>query len=269
MSSNQNVLVLGSKGVIGSALVSLLQKKEYDVTEWDIKIDATHDLSNPLNNPALLRVVSEADFVFFLAFDVGGSKFISEPSVDFMNRNTQIMANTFSALPGKNFIFASSTMSNMGVPYGTLKLIGQHYTELLGGISARFWNVYGPEEYGKRSHVITDFIQQYLTTGRITMLTDGSESRQFLHADDCAECLEIMLQNYDKMRPVVDITSFQWTSISTVANLICDDVHVSTIAEDSHTKVNEPEDFILSFWSPRVSLKEGIAQILEKQKSCF
>ena len=65
MSSNQNVLVLGSKGVIGSALVSLLQKKEYDVTEWDIKIDATHDLSNPLNNPALLRVVSEADFVFF------------------------------------------------------------------------------------------------------------------------------------------------------------------------------------------------------------
>ena len=53
-------------------------------------------------------------------------------------------------------------------------------------ISVRFWNVYGPQKYGERSHVITDFIHKLRTTGLITMMTSGEEKRQFLHTEDCA-----------------------------------------------------------------------------------
>lgn len=258
------VLVLGSRGVIGTALVSHLRREGHVVTEWDIKIDVKHDLSNSLNNSSLETVVSRNDFVFFLAFEVGGAKFITNPSVDLLSRNSAIMANTFNSLTkDTKFIFASSTMSNMGVPYGTLKLIGQHYTKLLGGISARFWNVYGAEEFGERSHVITDFIHQSKTTGNIRMLSSGCEERQFLHARDCAVCLEIMMRRFSEMRDIVDVTSFQWTSIRTIAEMICENVTAVQVGTNSHTQRNEPDEYILSFWRPQISLKEGIAELLD------
>lgn len=257
------VLVLGSRGVIGKALVSHLRREGHVVTEWDIKIDVKHDLSNSLNNPRLESVVSNNDFIFFLAFEVGGAKFITNPSVDLLSRNSSIMANTFNSFTkGTKFIFASSTMSNMGVPYGSLKLIGQHYTKLLGGVSARFWNVYGAEEFGERSHVITDFIHQTKTTGNIRMLTSGCEERQFLHARDCAECLEIMMRRISEMRDIVDVTSFEWTSIRSIAEMICENITAMQDGMNSHTQRNEPAEYILNFWRPRISLKEGIAELL-------
>ena len=256
------VLVLGSRGVIGKALVSQLQIKGHDVTEWDCRIDVKHDLSNSSNNHGLQNVISQSDFVFFLAFDIGGSKFITNPTVDFLSRNSVIMANTFNSLTNKKFIFASSTMSNMGVPYGTLKLVGQHYTKLLNGVSARFWNVYGMEEYGERSHVITDFIHQYKSTGKISMLSSGSEYRQFLHARDCAECLEVMMCNFSELPDIVDVTSFEWTSIRAVAELICQEISGKPDGIDSHTEMNEPGEYILKLWRPSISLTEGIAELL-------
>ena len=59
------------------------------------------------------------------------------------------MLNTFSYLEkySNPFIFASTRMSNMNhSPYGTLKRIGEHYTNILGGHIVRFWNTYGIEK---------------------------------------------------------------------------------------------------------------------------
>jgi len=260
------VLVLGSRGVIGKALVSHLHRKGHDVTEWDIRIDVKHDLSNTLNNPGLQSVISNSDFVFFLAFEVGGAKFITKPTVDFLRRNSLIMSNTFSLLENKRFIFASSTMSNMGVPYGTLKLVGQQYTKLLSGITVRFWNVYGVEDHGLKSHVITDFIHQFKSTGKISMLSSGSEERQFLHARDCAECLEVIMCNFSEMPDIVDVTSFEWTSIRAVAELICGEISAEPDGTDSHTAKNEPNAHILKFWRPCISIKEGITELMKESE---
>ena len=74
------------------------------------------------------------------------------------------MKNTFGELRRTKtpFVFASSQMYNMDNVYGTLKFLGEHYTRILGGLSVRFWNVYGPEEINEKSHVIPDFIDQYV-----------------------------------------------------------------------------------------------------------
>ena len=73
----QNVLVLGSSGQIGSSLTKLLREhKKYRVIECDIVCEEKHDLrkkSNFLNQSFL-----EADFVYFLAYDVGGSKYLKD-----------------------------------------------------------------------------------------------------------------------------------------------------------------------------------------------
>ncbi len=65
-------LILGSEGQIGGHLQDYLRNKGHSVTEFDIEITSDHDLRKQ-NNKELHHALKYADFVFFLAFDVGGS----------------------------------------------------------------------------------------------------------------------------------------------------------------------------------------------------
>ena len=163
------ILVLGSEGIIGNGLCKKLKTLGHEVSGWDILLGPEQDLR--ISAPDM----SSFDFVFFLAYDIGGSKYLINKTTSFINNNMKIMINTFDELEksGTPFIFASSQMQNMDHPYGTLKRIGENYTTILGGLSIRFWNVYDYEEVSVKSHVIPDFIKQFINTGRIKLLTDG------------------------------------------------------------------------------------------------
>ena len=67
-------LVLGSSGQIGSPLVEFLRARDHEVYTLDIAEDRTEDL-RLAHNELLLKYAAQADFVFFLAFDVGGAKY--------------------------------------------------------------------------------------------------------------------------------------------------------------------------------------------------
>lgn len=263
------VLILGSSGVVGSALSTHLKRRGHDVTDWDIALSPKHDLSNPTNTVHLKRAIDESDFVWFLAYDVGGSKYLQDMTIDFMNRNCAIMMHTFSLLRGKKFVFASSQMQNMmDNAYGVLKCLGEHYTKTIGGLSMRFWNVYGNEPVGEKSHVIPDFIHQARTgDGCIRMLTDGEEARQFLYTTDCSKCLEVIMDKYDEIlatgRASVDVTNHVWTKIKDVAELIAPGRVVANEGKKDATQTirNEPDDFMLRYWKPEISLAEGIKAI--------
>ena len=259
------VLVLGSEGIIGNALSKYLESMNHEVIRWDIKISHEHDMSNFTNTRKLKSVIDVADFVYFLAYDIGGAKYISNAGMDFVNRNTMIMLNTFNLLENKKFIFASSTMYNMSHVYGTLKRLGEHYTTLLGGLSTRFWNVYGYEESSEKSHVIADMIHKWKQNGYIDLMTSGEEERQFLHTDDCAKALTRLMENYDevvKTETSVDITNFEWIKIKDVAKFICDDVRVTDIKVTTHDRKNEPRYFILKYWKPETHLRNSINSFL-------
>lgn len=257
------VLVLGSSGVIGRSLSIHLKNIGHEVLDWDIQIDPSHDLSNPENKENLRNIINSVDFVYFLAYDVGGSKYLSNICNDFINNNLMIMINTFDCLKNKKFIFASSQMQNMYNAYGALKQIGEHYTHSMGGISTRFWNIYGPELFSEKSHVIPDFIHNFKTNGKIELLTNGTEERQFLYTTDCAKCLTIIMDKYDeiyKERKCIDITSFEWKTIMDIARMIApEDVISSSEYKDiTQTIKNEPDTFILKYWKPEIDLKVGI-----------
>jgi nucleoside-diphosphate-sugar epimerase len=259
------VLVLGSEGLIGTALCKHLEKCGHVVIHWDIKLSDDHDMSNNLNNDKLGTVINNSDFIFFLAYDVGGAKYIWDVDIEFLNRNMMIMTNTFNLLKSKKFIFASSTMYNMDNLYGKLKCIGEHYTSALHGLSVRFWNVYGKEEVSQKSHVITDIIHKYKTNGYIDLMTDGEEDRQFLYVDDCAKCLISTMNSYDQIikdEKSIDITSFESIKIKDVAKMICDDVRIGDKKMNTHDRTNKPRRTILKYWNPEVSLREGIAYLL-------
>lgn len=273
MKKYNNVLVLGSSGQIGFHLCKFLKSKNYNVIEFDL---INNDYEDLRINGVLDEILPSVDFVFFLAYDVGGSKYLKdkEKTYSFIDNNSKIMVNTFESLDKHNtpFIFASSQMSNMVYSsYGVLKLLGEYYTKSLNGVIVKFWNVYGVEHDEEKSHVITDFIKMSFN-GLIEMRTDGEESRQLLFADDCSEALEIIMNNYDNIdrEKSLDITSFEWIKILEVAKIVSNINNSSYILGNSYDlqkdKQNEPSDYILNFWNPKTNLIEGIKKIINEMK---
>lgn len=275
---NVKYLVLGSHGQIGEGLCSFLDSLNMEYESMDIVKDSSHDLRIK-TNPVLEKKIKECDFVFFLAFDVGGARYLAkyQHTFEFFHNNILIMSNVFELLEkyNKKFIFASSQMSNMSYsPYGVTKAVGERYTDALGGLTVKFWNVYGPERDLEKAHVITDFILKAKNHRLIDMMTDGTEVRQFLHVEDCSRCLLTLAEKYvilDKSREY-HITSFKWNSILDIAETIAQHFPGTSIvpAEAKDTvqkdKRNEADPYILEFWHPQIDIKEGISQIIKEIK---
>lgn len=266
-------LVIGSSGQIGLALTDCLKhKNDSYVMTFDIVEDKWMDLRIPGRIDYFMK---HTDFVFFLAFDVGGSTYLKtyQNTYDFLGNNTKIIVNTFSALKeyNKPFIFASSQMSNMTFSsYGVLKSLGEHYTKVLKGLIVKFWNVYGIENDPNKTHVITDFIKMALNDGKINMRTNGQEERQFLYANDCAEALYVLSKQYDMIgsNDNIHVTSFKWLKILDVANVIAHTVgNVSVVPGQQIDTIqngqrNEPDPYILDIWKPKTSISTGINEMV-------
>lgn len=277
------VLILGSSGQIGAYLTEYLRKKDYEVIEYDKNIGPQYNLT-AIPSTWLESCIKKADFVFFLAFDVGGSRYLKkyQHTFDFINNNTRLMANVFGLLEKhhKRFVFASSQMSNMSYsPYGVMKRVGELYTTSLKGLTVKFWNVYGIEKDADKAHVITDFIHKGFKLGEFEMLTDGTEERQFLYAEDCCEALETIMLNYKDFKPTDDlhVTSFHSTSIKEIASIIQGcfnrieryDVKIKPgLAKDSvqMDKRNEASNFIHSWWLPKTGIEAGIHKVFNEIK---
>lgn len=265
-------LVLGSSGQVGYHLVKELKQQNQEVLTFDIVESLDQDL-RIYNNDLLEQKIQECDFIHFLAFDIGGSVYLAkyQNSFDFISNNMKIMNNTFDLIKkyNKPFIFASSQMSNMSYStYGVLKAIGERYTEALGGIVVKFWNVYGYEQDKNKSHVITDFISMANEYKTIHMRTDGDEVRQFLYGDDCAECLIILSEKYDVIErdKQLHITSFKWDSINTIAEVVQQLTQCKIVKGENKDTVqldkrNEPDPYILNFWKPKTELRDGIKKV--------
>ena len=110
------ITILGSSGQIGAYLTEYLRNKGHDVTEFD-KSNASWQDMTMIPNSSLRSAISQSDFVFFLAFDVGGSRYLKkyQHTFDFVNNNTRLMANAFGLLEkyDKPFVFASSQMLSL------------------------------------------------------------------------------------------------------------------------------------------------------------
>ena len=278
------ITVLGSSGQIGAYLTDYLRDKGHDVIEFDKVNNDNHDLTI-IPNTYLENVIQNSDFVFFLAFDVGGSRYLKkyQHTFQFIDNNTRLMANAFGLLEkyNKRFVFASSQMGNMGYsPYGVMKRVGELYTTTLKGLTVKFWNVYGVEKDHEKSHVITDFIRRGFEEGEFEMLTDGTEERQFLYAEDCCEALETIMEHYTDFKPEdpLHITSFRQSSIKEVSEIILGqfnligkyDVKIKPgLAKDSVQldKRNEADTYITGWWMPKTSLDQGISKVFEAMKN--
>jgi len=237
-------LVIGSEGFIGRTFCEYLSYYD-DVVRFDLV----------LGDDARWQRLPQADKVYFLAWDVGGAKYLYDPRTqrDQLEWNTALLNNVMPQLDAP-FVFASSQLAGDGSVYGTLKLLGEQWTALLGGTSVRLWNVYGPhEQMTRRSHVVSDFFEQ-AKTGTILMWTTGEERRQFVHIDDVCEALRTATGQGD-------VTTGVWTSVVELAHLIAAHYGAQVVPgrEKGRTQPHTPD--ILPGWTAKVSLEEGLRRM--------
>ena len=279
------VTILGSSGQIGAYLTEYLRNKGHEVIEFDKNFDEKHDMT-VIPNIKLHGAIHQSDFVFFLAFDVGGSHYLKkyQHTFKFLDNNARMMVNAFEYIQkyNKPFVFASSQMSNMSYsPYGVMKRVGELYTKSLNGLIVKFWNVYGIENDMEKAHVITDFIVKGFETGNIDMMTDGTEEREFLYAEDCCEALETVMQEYTAFTSSdeLHITSGISTSILEIAQNIQSlfkeigkevDVSPSPSKDEVQKDArNVPDPYIRKWWEAKTSITDGIKKVFTEMKKNY
>jgi nucleoside-diphosphate-sugar epimerase len=279
MFKKKQILILGSRGQIGTHLLNYLNKR-YLVKGIDIVNSSKEDLR--LNKNFLVeRLIKKSDFIFFLAFDVGGSKYLKnyQYSYQFLMNNIKIMQNVFHLIKNNNkkFIFATSQMSNMNhSTYGILKKIGEYLTQSLGGLNVRFWNIYGVEEDVKKFHVISDFITKGMKSKNVKMRTDGKEVRDFLYAEDCCVALELMMNKYNffKKRKTIDLNTGKNISIKNISKIISKlflikknrkVIFLPSKEKDTiqQNKKNKSDGYFFKFWKPKYAIDLGIEKIFD------
>jgi nucleoside-diphosphate-sugar epimerase len=282
----KKITILGSSGQIGAYLTEYLHNKGYLVNEFDIVNTLDEDMTL-IPNPLLEERIADSDFIFFLAFDVGGSRYLKkyQHTFQFINNNCRLMTNAFTLIQkyNKQFVFASSQMSNMSYsPYGVLKNVGELYTKSMNGLIVKFWNVYGIENDYEKAHVITDFIRKGFETGVIDMMTDGEEERDFLYAEDCCEALETVMEHYSEFTSEdnLHITSFRYTKIKDIANIISGqfnlignyNIKVQPSTEKDSVQLdkrNQADTFIMKWWIPKTTIEIGIQKIFKDMEKNY
>lgn len=258
-------LVIGSEGFVGRPLCNYLKGLGEIVERVDIKlgIDARNFKFN----------LDNIDRVYFLAWDVGGAKYLYEQSTQLhqMQWNMELLSNVMPQISHIPYVFISSQLAvECDTVYGVQKRLGEVWTSLSkSGFSVRLWNVYGAAEPTTiRSHVISDFIYQAVTTGAINMMTNGDELRQFIHVNDL--CSAIHLGFNDKLRGVYDVSSCAWVSIIDVARII-GNITGAVInpgcASGKTVYINNIE--VVPGWKANVGLVDGIEALVKQYRMVY
>ena len=259
--ANRKNLVLGGSGTIGSVLCKTLLEKGEEVINLDLK------MGFDLRKESLLQY-DNVDYVWFLAWEVGGAKFLYNKNhyFDIIHNNTLICQNVFTFLNKTKipFMFTSSQLASTNNTYGVTKILGEEWTKILGGKIVRFWNIYSWEEPSEKSHFIPDIIINALRNKKITLMTNGEEKRQLIYINDCIDnLLHITTLN----GTMFHLTNNKWISIADVANIIANKLNVK-IQKGNQIGYQciEEADESHKYFTFKTDLHEGLHKIIESAK---
>lgn len=256
-------LVLGAEGFVGRSFCSYLERLGELVRRFDIKRSQGEDARSAALD------LGDVDRVYFLAWDVGGAKYLYRQEVQFrqLDWNLKLMLNVMPQLraAGVPFLFVSSQLAEEhDTVYGVTKRLGEVWTHLIpGGVRVRLWNVYGGvEEPSERSHVVSDFVFQALTSGEIRMMTTGEERRQFIHVEDASAAFHTAIA--EKLPGIYDVASFEWIRVREIADVIGSLTGARVIPGSAvgSTPIT-PMQGRVPGWLPRVTLEDGLRRLVD------
>ena len=283
--------------MVGQALVRRLAREDCEILTAPRR---SVDLRDRPAVDAWLQA-HRPDAVFIAAAKVGGILANATAPADFLFDNLAIQANVIDAAwkagVGKVLILGSSCVYPRDAPqplseealltglleptneaYAVAKIagikLGQAYRAQHGfdAISAMPCNLYGPgDHYGEEtSHVLAALIRKAhaakLNPGvSITLWGSGAPRRDFLHVDDCADALVLLMKRYSAAAPI-NVGSGEDLTIADLAALVCDVVGCSPKVtldpgkpDGAPRKLLDVSRLAALGWKPAIGLREGVA----------
>jgi GDP-L-fucose synthase len=295
----RSIYVAGHKGLVGSALLRHLQKNGYRNilvrTRQELDLRKSDDVRNFFSQ-------AKPEAVVVAAAKVGGIKANSDYPVEFLLENLQIQNNVIAAsfeFGVKKLLFLGSScvypklaaqpiceesllagpLEPTNEAYAIAKIAGiklcQAYTRQYGMnfICAMPTNIYGPGDNFdlEKSHVLAALIRKVheaklRNEHEVTIWGTGTPRREFLHADDLADALRFLLENYDSSEIInvgcgEDLTIRELVEIvARVIGFEIDVVFDTTKPDGTPRKLLDTTRLQALGWKPRISLNDGIQQ---------
>lgn len=253
----KKVLITGSRGLLGSACTRLLSKDCIVLTPPDDlmaaqKVYWMFDRLRP-------------DYVIHCAAKVGGVKANRDQPVDFIEQNVTINGNVIAAChlfdvqklvnigtscmfprnaptPVKESSFMTGPLEPSVEAYATAKILAYQLCNAYRRQYGRKFvtvcpsNIYGPNDnYGPSGHVIPALVRSAFEAKKsgecMKVWGDGSAIREFIHSDDAAAAIKLVMESYDAPE-LISIGSGRGIPIRTLATMIASIVGVDNIEYD-------------------------------------
>jgi GDP-L-fucose synthase len=302
MKQRDKIYVAGHSGLVGNAVVRLLQERGFTnlITRSRAEVD--------LRDERAVRdfFAEEApEVVVLAAAKVGGIKANMDAPVEFLIENLQIQNNVirmaheagarklvflgssciypkFAPQPIPESALLSGPLEPTNEPYAIAKIAGvklcQAFVREYGAnfISAMPTNLYGPGDNFdlETSHALAALLRKaheakMSGVGEMIVWGTGEPRREFLHVDDLAAAVLFLLEKYDSPE-IINVGCGEDISIRELAELICDVVGFRGELKWDRSKPNGTPRKLLDVskikklgWQPTISLRDGVARLYE------
>lgn len=299
MSPQSRIHVAGHAGMVGSAIVRKLQAEGF--SNLLLRTHAELDLTD---QKAVDAFYAEArpEFVFLAAARVGGILANSTYPAEFIHDNLAIQTNIIHSAwkhGAKKLLFLGSSciyprdcpqpireeylltgpLETTNEWYAVAKIAGvkmcQAYRRQYGfdAICAMPTNLYGPGDnyHPQNAHVVPALIRRFDEAKRegaeeVVVWGTGKPLREFLHVDDLADALLMLMLRYNA-EEIVNVGSGDEVSIADLARLVADVVDFKgSIRFDPSKPDGTPRKRLdtsrLSVlgWNPHVPLEDGLRE---------
>lgn len=306
MEENSKILILGSHGLLGSAINRVLVRKDFKniltPTRKELNLLEKKDVENYMRD-------NKPEYVFMAAGLVGGIKANSDRPADFIYENSTMILNLLEGVknkspsskilyPGSTCIypkenpqpinedrFLSGKLEETNKGYAVAKIMGitacQLYNKQYGleVLCVQPTNMYGlNDNYNlETGHMIPSLIKKILLAKKkgekITLWGTGSPRREALYSEDCADAIVYLMQNHNSSEIINIGTGFDY-SIKEFAEIIKKVVGDTTSIEWDLSKPDgtfEKRTDIQKLKSiyPQFnprSLEDGLKEILSNEK---
>lgn len=292
----KRVVVVGHRGMVGSALVRRLKHVECEVLGFGRELA---DLRRQKDVEDWFGA-TRPDVVFLAAAKVGGIFANSSYPADFLYDNLMIEANVieaarkseveklvflgssciypkFAAQPIVEESLLSGPLEPTNEWYAVAKIAGiklcQAYRQQYGCdfVSAQPTNLYGPgDNYDLAgSHVVPALIRKahearLAQQDQLVVWGSGTPLREFLHVDDLADALVFLAERYSAPEPI-NVGSGQEVSIAILANLVAKTVGFDGSVVFDRSKPDGTPRKLLDCsrlqalgWEPSIGLEQGL-----------
>lgn len=291
------IIVTGSTGFLGQALVPALEKEGHSVVKIDRRPDKSGDtvVADVRELDSMMEYIKDADAVFHLASLIEAGESVKEPQ-KFIDWNISGTLNVLEAMREngiRHFLFSSSAAiygdpakipiqeddRTLPVnPYGMTKLAMEgllsSYVKAHGftGTALRYFNLYGPKEHHEpETHGIPRFIDQMLHGESVTQFGDGQHLRDYIYIDDVVSAhitaLKNSFDNYGKYH-YFNISTGQGATVREVIDKLGALLGIMPIVNELPERPGDPRQLLADptkantvlGWSAQVSLDEGLAK---------